>query len=737
MNDDRASRTPPLALSTVAVIALMIVWAYVRLFLFKTHVVPLTFVLPMMICIWTRRAWHLGLMSVAFIGIAVLKTFYMLPSDLMTPGEDWGLFATTVFNVGMGAFIIYCVMSYRDRVDAHADRIAQQHAELEAQAEELAQQNEEIRAQSEELAQQNEEVESQSEELERQNAELQESNARLISRESVLQAIAASARSTDGGWDVLAEVCRRTLDVIGGSAEAVAVLQREDNALRLVSHARLEVQPPLRETWPLEQSLANVVLQEDRTAYVDDLRERPDLAAPFFDEGSVRSLLVTPVYVKGQQCGVLAVCGRDVTHWTREQFRLVEWVAAQCGLILEGIRAQDSLRDRTTQLEAANRSKDRFMAMLSHELRTPLTPVLAAASSLESDPRLPEDIHDDIAMIRRNVAVQSRLVDDLLDLTRVSTGKLHLHKQVLPVHTLLHEAAGIVAGDLDARGMTLSLQVDLPHDACVEGDNARLQQVVWNLLKNAIKFSAPGSRIQLTARRHASDPGRVQISVTDHGIGIAPEDLERIFQPFEQGAQNEDGASRQGLGLGLCIARAIVDQHGGRVSAASAGVGQGSVFTVDLPLVRCGDETADETERTAIAEIASAKLAASISGVRILLVEDHADTAKVVVRLLKSQGYVVTHCPDIAQALQSAQTHPYDLLISDLGLPDGSGLDLMRQIRQRHPQLTGICLSGYGMDSDVAASQDAGFAEHLTKPVELTQLQAAIGRVLATQRAEV
>lgn len=732
MTDLHPSRRPSHVFSTAVVVALMVAWGYVRLFLFKDSILPLTFVLPLMICIWTRRSWHLAMMGGVFTVMAIAKTFYLLPAGALSNTEDWTLFGTTIFNIVMGMFIVNWVMNYRDRIEAHADRIAQQHAELEAQAEELAQQNEEIRAQGEELAQQNEEVESQAEELERQNAELQESNARLVSRESVLQAIAVSVKSTTGGWDVLAEVCHRTLDVIGGGAEAVAVLQCADNALQLISHARLEVQPPLYEIWPLERSLAAVVLEEDRTAYVDDLRERPDLASPFFDEGSVRSLLVTPLRVGGQQTGVIAICGRDVTHWTRDQFRLAEWVAAQCGLILEGIRAQEALRERTTQLEAANRSKDRFMAMLSHELRTPLTPVLAAASSLESDTRLPEDVRDDVGMIRRNIAVQSRLVDDLLDLTRVSTGKLHLHRQLLSVHTLLHESAAIVACDLDARGMTLSLQLDLPTDARIEGDGARLQQVIWNLLKNAIKFSEPGGRIQLTGRRHASDEDRAVITVTDHGTGIAKEDVDRIFQPFEQVAASYEGSSRQGLGLGLCIARAIVEQHGGSIVASSAGLGRGAVFTVEMPLAHRGSASTGDQVR---AEVASAKLAAAIQSVHILLVEDHADTAKVIVRLLKSQGYAVTHCSDIAQALESVEANDFDLMVSDLGLPDGSGLDLMRRVREMRPDLTGICLSGYGMDSDVAASQDAGFAEHLTKPVELTQLQAAIGRVLATQRA--
>ncbi|HMO25459.1 MAG TPA: ATP-binding protein, partial [Tepidisphaeraceae bacterium] len=500
------------------------------------------------------------------------------------------------------------------------------------------------------------------------------------------------------------------------------VLESDGDVLRCRGRAG-DAAIPL--VWPIDGSLAGLVVREPRTAYVDDLHERADLAEPASLTRDMRSMIACPIRIDGRVIGAILLMRRAPGHWSRANFRFVEWLAAEMALAMETLNYRRSLRERTAEVETANRKKDEFLAMLSHELRTPLTPVLAAAGSLRDDPRLPEDVRDDLAMIGRNVAVQSRLVDDLLDLARLGKGKLLLHPQELDPASVIQEAARIVAPDLDAKELTLEVALQLPNTHAVNGDGARLQQVIWNLLRNAIKFSAPGGRIRLTASAN-EDASRARIDVIDRGAGIDPADLDRIFMPFEQVSPGAGRADGQGLGLGLCIARAIVELHGGAIRAESAGRGQGARFTVELPLIPAPRRTpASEGGRTALSE--------PITGVqpRILFVEDHEDTARLMVRYLGSLGYAVQHAPDSAAAVASAAEGKFDLIISDLGLPDGNGIELMRQLRDRHPTLTGICLSGFGMESDVLATREAGFAEHLTKPIELPQLRAAIQRVLA------
>ncbi|HYE17194.1 MAG TPA: PAS domain S-box protein [Tepidisphaeraceae bacterium] len=363
--------------------------------------------------------------------------------------------------------------------------------------------------------------------------------------------------------------------------------------------------------------------------------------------------------------------------------------------------------------ELANREKDRFLAVLSHELRTPLTPVLTTVQSLEADPTLGPDIHDAMAMIRRNVELEARLIDDLLDLTRIARGKLVLATQPVDVHAKLRQV--IQNCDPELRGKQIELAVDLAAaEPWAQADPARLQQVFWNLLKNAVKFTPAGGRV--TVRTSSPAPGRLRVTVADDGIGIDPHHLGRIFDAFEQGDQ---GVTRKygGLGLGLAICKALVDLHNGAITAASAGADRGATFTVELDTCAVPASIAPTHELPAGQD----------PRLSILLVEDHEDTARAVARLLRGYGWQVRVADTVASAVQVAGAEEFDLLISDIGLPDGSGLDLMRQLLARKPT-KGICLSGFGMEEDVRKSRDAGFLEHLTKPVNVSQLKKAIIR---------
>jgi two-component system, chemotaxis family, CheB/CheR fusion protein len=386
-------------------------------------------------------------------------------------------------------------------------------------------------------------------------------------------------------------------------------------------------------------------------------------------------------------------------------------------------RSEAALRASAAALEAAkksaedaNRAKDHFLAALSHELRTPLTPALATAQVLEMRADLPEDIRSSIEAIRRNIELEGLLVDDLLDLTKIARGKIELRRESLDLHTIVESAAQICRSEALAKRQALT--VDLAaREHFAEADAARLQQVLWNLIKNAVKFTPDGGSI--TVRTENPSPGRVRLSVADTGVGIRPDLLARIFEPFQQGEDPE--LRRGGLGLGLSICKNLVELHGGAIRVESGGEGRGAVFSVELTATLPKPVTGAQ-------RIAGETAAPGRKPLSILVVEDHADTATALAQLLDSEGHAVTTAGTLADAVALYRQRPFDLFITDLGLPDGSGHDLLRQLRQIRPA-RGIVLSGYGMDADIARSSVEGFEEHLIKPVNIRRLVAAISRI--------
>ncbi|HEX8202373.1 MAG TPA: response regulator [Isosphaeraceae bacterium] len=406
----------------------------------------------------------------------------------------------------------------------------------------------------------------------------------------------------------------------------------------------------------------------------------------------------------------------------RVRERTAELAQANAALqaeVAERRRIEGQLRQAMEAVEASSRAKDEFLAALSHELRTPLTPVLAAVSALLDDPQTPAEILPTLEMTRRNVTLEARLIDDLLDVTRIIRGKLSLQLERVDAHAILLRSLSICRSELLASG--LHLELDLQATAAhVEADPARLQQVFWNLLKNAIKFTPGGGSLTIRSRNAPAPMGGGQvlvIEVSDTGIGIAPEALPRIFNTFEQGGA---AITRQfgGLGLGLAISRSVVELHHGTLSASSPGPGRGATFTLGLTTL---------SETAAALSGPSRPATPTRRALRVLLVEDHADTLQVMSRLLGRLGHAVTTASSVGAALEAARAADFDLLVSDLGLPDGSGLDLMRRLRAAAPRpIPGIALSGYGMEDDLRKSREAGFLAHLTKPVDYAKLDGAI-----------
>ena len=384
----------------------------------------------------------------------------------------------------------------------------------------------------------------------------------------------------------------------------------------------------------------------------------------------------------------------------------------------EGRRAEAAIEQQKAVVEAANRTKDNFLAMLSHELRTPLTPVIAALDVLESVPSQSEDSKASLAMIRRNVELESQLIDDLLDLTRIAKDKLQLEFDQIDAHQAISNVAEICRMEANARRLRvyLNLRASAHH---VTADVTKFQQIIWNLLKNAIKFTNENGEITISSSNPS--PQVLTIIVGDTGIGIEPEILERIFDPFEQGDRSFQRRFG-GLGLGLAISKSLAQAHGGTLAVASEGRDRGSTFVLTMNTVAPPQERPTEPEMVPI----------EARALRILLVDDHQDTCAALEKLLVRRGHLVAATHNVRSAMEAAVRNRFDLLISDIALPDGSGMELMMQLHAIS-RIPGIAISGFGNNGDIEKSLQAGFSEHLIKPVKLEKLEAAMGRAIGAK----
>jgi PAS domain S-box-containing protein len=358
--------------------------------------------------------------------------------------------------------------------------------------------------------------------------------------------------------------------------------------------------------------------------------------------------------------------------------------------------------------QEASEAKDLFIAVLSHELRAPLSAISAAAALLDaSNVCLPPELRHAGALIRRNVAAQSRLIDDLLDLTRLSRGIVQLRKAPADLHGIAEDAVETLAHELAGKGLLVVRELAASAHT-VDGDAARLRQVLINLIKNAIKFTPTGGRI---AVRSWNNGRKIVLEVSDTGIGFEPELAERLFAPYQQVNRGAGG----GLGLGLAITRGIVELHGGTITASSQGPHRGARFVFEL-------EAVDAVVPVAETAVASRSHQRRVR--RILLVEDNADFAESLSTTLRAAGYEVERAPS-CDAARRADLASIDLVLSDLQLPDGEGLDLMRELNAKR-QVRAIALSGRSSDEDRDATLMAGFAAHFTKPVDIDALLGAI-----------
>ena len=376
-------------------------------------------------------------------------------------------------------------------------------------------------------------------------------------------------------------------------------------------------------------------------------------------------------------------------------------------------QTQEELRRQKEAAELANQAKDRFLATLSHELRTPLNPVLMWAFATAENEQLDPELREGLEMICRNVELEARLIDDLLDLTRVARGKLKLDLRLCHADELLHNALNIMRSQLARKSLQVAIKLEASNHRIL-ADPTRIGQVFWNLLANAAKFTP--EKGEISVRSFDAAPGILGFEISDSGRGIDVDVVPRLFKPFEQGR-----AGNEGLGLGLTICRAILNLHDGLITGRNRTDGPGAVFTVELKTIRIS--TAEHSEQILDESGESPSL-------RILIVEDHEHTAAVMRKLLAREGHDVQVATTMRKAMEILHSSRIDLLVSDLGLPDGNGFQLMRELTNISGA-KGIAISGYGMEQDVERSNRAGFSAHLTKPINMVKLKETIKQVIA------
>jgi signal transduction histidine kinase/ActR/RegA family two-component response regulator len=503
---------------------------------------------------------------------------------------------------------------------------------------------------------------------------------------------------------------------------------------------------------PIGEGIIGGVAVSGQTMVFKDVTESPLLwphARPIVEAEGIRGFVCVPIRAYGKILGTLSLGRRVPEPFLPEDVRLLEATADHIAVALDNGRLYAETRQRLEEVkqsqaalllaeeraEEANRAKDEFLAVLSHELRAPLQSVLGWVQLFQSQPLEQATMAHGLEVIERNVRNQVQLIGDLVDMSCIVAGKLRISRSPVDLVPSVLEGIDVLRREIETKHIQLETAIDLLV-APVFGDRVRLEQIVVNLISNAVKFTSSGGRITVTLARHDSV---VRLSIGDTGHGIDQAVLPHIFERFRQ-ADSTSRRGQGGLGLGLAIVRHLVDLHGGTVWAESAGEGQGATFTVELPIVEIPQD--DVSEREDLGEALAGK-ETLLSGLRVLAVDDDVDTLEVLRLVLQDKGAGVLVASSVSEALDALRDAPVDVLISDLGMPGADGYDLIRQVRTMERETRGqpmpaVALTAYASDEDRTRALAAGFQTYVAKPVDPMQLvevtARAAGRPLQLSR---
>jgi PAS domain S-box-containing protein len=556
---------------------------------------------------------------------------------------------------------------------------------------------------------------------------------RAANRTARLQALTAALSEAMTPVQAASAVLTDGLTALGAHAGSVALLSELGGELELLDAVGFPSE--LVEKWrrfPLtsEAPLAESV-RTGKMVLIESLQAResryPRLSSLHAVNDS-QALATAPLIVEGRTIGAMGLTFREVQKFEEDDRDFMLAIARLCAQSIERARLYQAERRMRAEAEEANRTKDEFLATLSHELRTPLTAMLGWTRMLRMDMLDEETSAHALETVERNAKVQAQLIEDLLDVSRIITGKLRLDVRPMELLPVIEAAIDAVRPAADAKNIELQMALN-PLAGPVSGDSNRLQQIIWNLLSNAVKFTTRGGHVRIGLERVDS---QVEISVSDTGQGISQDFLPYVFDRFRQ-ADGSTTRMHGGLGLGLSIVRHLVELHGGTVSAQSSGEGQGATFNVQLPLsaMRNADfglrNENNENQASASLQSAIRNLHSEIlKGLRVLVVDDEPDARRLILTVLERHGASVVAVASAREALAAFDREPPDVLISDIGMPDEDGFALIRQVRARTIEQGGgipaAAVSAYVGEENRRQSLAAGFQLHVAKPVDPEEL---------------
>ena len=516
--------------------------------------------------------------------------------------------------------------------------------------------------------------------------------------------------------ELLAELLNRVREAM--NVDTVAILLLESDGDHLVAWAAkgLEREVELGVRIPVGQGFAGKVAALKSAVRIDDL-ENAHVLNPLLRETGIRSLLGVPLLVEGRVIGVMHTGKFARYEFTDDDTRLLQLVADRIALAIDNARLFEEERAARREAEAASRAKDEFLTTISHELRTPLTPIIGWIHMIRNGILPEKETTHGLSVIEKNSYALKRLINDLLDMSAILSGKMRMEELPVSLEQVVREAVETVRPLATARNIDIDVTFHDWQNQTVSGDRARLSQVFWNLLNNAVKFSAAGGRVSVDAE---ADELETTVRIQDAGQGISPEFLPFVFERFRQ-ADGSKTRSHGGLGLGLALVKSFVDAHKGTVEAESRGTDRGSRFTVRLPRLR------SQSERSG-----PEKVQEESPGVHLMIVEDDPDTLEMLRATLESRGFRVTACESAAETLAAAAGTRVDLIISDIGMPEMDGFHLIRKLRERasYRDVPAIALSGYASKKDEKAALAAGFDAHVSKPVDPAELVDMVNGLL-------
>jgi PAS domain S-box-containing protein len=519
--------------------------------------------------------------------------------------------------------------------------------------------------------------------------------------------------------ELLAELLTRVRDAMNVDTVAILLLEPEGDKLLAWAAKGLEEEVELGVRIPVGAGFAGTVASTKGPVRIDDI-ETADILNPLLKQKGIRSLLGVPLLVEGRVIGVMHTGRFTRCQFTEDDTRLLQLVADRIALAIDNARLFEEERTARREAEAASRAKDEFLTTISHELRTPLTPIIGWIHMIRNGILPEKETVHGLSVIEKNSYALKRLINDLLDMSAILSGKMRVEELPVPLEQVVREALETVRPLAAVRDIEVEVEFHDWQNVILWGDRTRLIQVFWNLLNNAIKFSGPGGRVRVDAEANELE---AIVTVEDAGQGITADFLPFVFDRFRQ-ADGSKTRVHGGLGLGLALVKSFVEAHHGTVEAKSDGAGRGSRFTVRLPLLR--------TQPAASQQSAKAGSEASPKIVHLMIVEDDPDTLEMLRATLEARGYSVTACESAAQTLEVASANQVDLIISDIGMPEMDGFQMIKQLREveGYQNVPAIALSGYASKKDAKAALAAGFNAHVSKPVDPAELVIMVNGLL-------